>query len=118
MPKCYSHLPLMLSLLIATLAPAARAQLLQGTIDGNVTDPTQAAVAGAGVSVTDEQTGFTRDTLTNSTGGYTLPTLPPGSYTVKVTAAGFQTHVQTGVVVVVNNVTRVDVALNPVVLGV
>src|SRR5437588_4153268 len=98
-------------LTIAVLAPAARAQLLQGTIDGNVTDPTQAAVAGASVTVTDDQTGFTRDTVSNSAGGYTLPTLPPGNYTVKVTAAGFQTYVKTGVVVAVNNVTRVDASL-------
>jgi hypothetical protein len=90
----------------------ARAQLLQGTIDGNVTDPTQAAVAGATVVVTNEQTNFTRDTLTNSSGGYTLPTLPPGGYTVKVTMSGFQTYTQTGVVVAINSVTRVDVTLN------
>jgi hypothetical protein len=90
----------------------ARAQLLQGTIDGNVSDPTQAAVAGATVVVTNEQTNFTRDTLTNSAGGYTLPTLPPGAYTIKVTMSGFQTYTQTGVVVAINSVTRVDVTLN------
>src|SRR5438270_13582494 len=94
-------------LAIAILAPAASAQLLQGTIDGNVADPSHAAVAGASIIITDEQTGFTRDTITNAAGGYILPTLPPGSYTVKVTAPGFQTHVQTGVVVGVNTVTRV-----------
>src|SRR5258708_3891157 len=88
-----------------------RAQLLQGTIDGNVSDPTHAAVAGAKVTATDEQTNAIRETVTNSTGGYTLPTLPPGTYTVTVTSPGFQTYTQTGVVVSVNTVARVDVAL-------
>src|SRR5258707_12151753 len=89
----------------------ARAQLLQGTIDGNVSDPTHAAVAGAKVTATDEQTNAVREPATNSTGGYTLPTLPPGTYTVTVTAPGFQSYSQTGVVVSVNTVSRANVPL-------
>src|SRR5260370_40824382 len=89
----------------------ARGQLLQGTSDGNVSDPSHAAVAGAKVTATDEQTNAVRETVTNSTGGYTLPTLPPGTYTVTVTSPGFQTYTQTGVVVSVNTVARVDVGL-------
>src|SRR5260370_39859459 len=77
-------------------------QLLQGTIDGNVVTPTQAAVAGARVVATSEQTNFTRDTITNSSGGYTLPTLPPGAYTIRVTAPGFSSYSQTGVQVAIN----------------
>src|SRR5229473_2376742 len=90
---------------------SARAQLLQGSIDGNVTDPSQAAVVDAKVTATNQDTSFTRDTLTNAAGGYSLPTLPPGTYTIKVVAPGFQTYTQTGVVVVVNSVTRVDITL-------
>ena len=86
-------------------------QLLQGTIDGNVTDPTQAAVAGAKVSATNEQTNLTRDTLSNSGGGYSLPTLPPGVYTIRITSPGFQAYSRTGVAVGINSVTRVDVTL-------
>src|SRR5260370_16305797 len=89
----------------------APAQLLQGTIDGNVVDPTQAAVAGAKVVATSEQTNFTRDTLTNSSGGYTLPTLPPGAYTIRVIAPGFYSYSQTGVQGASNTVTRVDLTL-------
>jgi hypothetical protein len=97
---------------LTLLTSDGMAQLLQGTIDGNVTDPTQAAVVAARVTATEEQTNFTRDTTTNSAGGYTLPTLPPGTYTIKVGAPGFQTYTKTGVIVVVNSVTRVDVSLN------
>jgi hypothetical protein len=93
------------------LAPVSFAQLLQGTIDGNVTDPTQAAVAGAAVTVVNLGTKLTRETVTNSLGEYTLPTLPPGTYSLSVKAGGFGPYSQTGVVVNVNEVTRVNVAL-------
>jgi hypothetical protein len=94
------------------LAPhPAMAQLLQGTINGNVTDASAAAIVGATVAAKNEQTGFARDTATNSAGGYTLPTLPPGIYTVTVTAQGFQPYPQSGIVVEPNNVTRVDVTI-------
>lgn len=97
---------------LALLGPySAYSQLLQGTIDGNVSDPSQAAVAGAKVTATNQDTSFTRDAVTNSAGSYSLPTLPPGAYTIKVTAPGFQTYTQTGVAAVINNVTRVDVTL-------
>ena len=84
---------------LALLTTPAQGQLLQGTMDGNVTDSSQAAVAGARVVATDQATNFTRDTLTNSAGGYTLPTLPPGTYTVTVSASGFQSYTQTGIAV-------------------
>ncbi len=87
------------------------AQLLQGTIDGNVTDPSQGAVAGATVTVTNEGTRLSRDTATNSQGEYTLPTLPPGTYTLAVKAGGFSPYSQTGVLVHGNEVTRVNIGL-------
>src|SRR5258708_5951068 len=93
------------------LVSPAQAQLLQGSITGNVTDASQAAVVAAKVVATDQQTNFTRDTLTNSSGVYNLPTLPPGTYTVTVTAPSFQTTTVTGVTVSPEQVTRRDVTL-------
>ena len=69
--------------------PGAGAQLLQGTIDGNVMDSSQAAIAGALVTAKDQQTNFTRETMTNEVGGYSLPGLPPGTYVITVSLAGF-----------------------------
>src|SRR5260370_20935629 len=77
----------------------AQAQLLQGSIIGNVTDASQAAVVGAKVVAVDQETNFTRDTLTNNAGGYNLPTLPPGTFTLTVTAPSFQTTIVTRVTV-------------------
>ena len=102
---------LLFAFLVAAPKPA-HGQLLQGTIDGNVTDTSQAAVPGAHVVATNQQTNFTRDTQANQTGLYTLPALPPGTYTITVTAPAFQTFTQTGVTVYSETVTRADVALS------
>ena len=88
-----------------------QAQLLQGSITGNVTDASQAAVVGAKVVATEEQTNFTRDTTTNGAGAYNLPTLPPGTYTVTVTAPSFQTSTTTGVRLAPEQVIRTNVVL-------
>jgi hypothetical protein len=88
-----------------------RAQLLQGSITGNISDPSGAAIGDAKVVVTNQQTNFSRDAVTNSSGGYNIPTLPSGAYTITVTAAGFQTSSVTGVIVSPEEVTRRDVSL-------
>src|SRR5258707_5786128 len=89
----------------------AQAQLLQGSITGNVTDASQAAVVGAKVVATEQTTNFTRDTTTNGAGVYNLPTLPPGSYTITVTAPSFQTSTTTGLRVAPEQVARANVVL-------
>ena len=91
--------------------PAGRAQSLFGTIAGDVTDSTQSAVVGAKVVASNPDTGFTRETVTNPVGVYTVPDVPPGTYTVTVTATGFQTFTKTGIVVTVQSLSRLDVTL-------
>src|SRR5215472_17086164 len=71
------------------------AQSVYGTITGNVTDSSQATVVGAQVVAANPETGFTRETLSNSSGVYTLPNLLPGTYTLTVTSQGFQTYRKT-----------------------
>jgi hypothetical protein len=87
------------------------AQLLQGTITGNIADPTQAAVTNAVVTVTNQGTTLSRETTTNAAGDYSLPTLPPGTYKLTVVASGFGTYSQIGIIVTQNEVTRVNVSL-------
>ncbi len=100
-------------LILAVLLMPARGhgQSLFGTISGNVTDSSQAAIVGARVVATNPDTGFTRDTVTNSVGLYTVPDVPPGTYTLNVNSPGFQTYTRNGIVVAVQSLTRVDVAL-------
>src|SRR3974377_2486333 len=60
-----------------------------GALSVNVNDPTSASIPGARVSVKSTATGVTRTEQTTSNGSYTFTLLPPGSYTVTITAAGF-----------------------------
>ena len=88
-----------------------QAQVLYGTIVGNVKDPTGAVVPDATVTVIQTETGLTREVKTDSRGGYTASTLSAGTYTVRVAAKGFKTFEKTDVPVVINTVNRVDATL-------
>lgn len=99
---------LVLCLFAAQVAPG---QLIQGGIDGLVTDTTDAAIVGAEVSITNEATGQVRSTTTGVAGNYSFPTVNTGSYSVRVQSEGFQAFSATGVNVTQNNVTRVNARL-------
>jgi hypothetical protein len=85
----------LLALLFA--APAAgHAQVNSSSLSGTVTDPSGAVVPNAKVTAHNEATGQDRTVTTNDSGSYTIPTLPTGTYTVRVEANGFATLVQQG----------------------
>ena len=68
---------------------ASLAQNSAGTITGFVTDPSESAVSGAKVMLTDEKTGRPRQTTTNQSGSFTLVQLPPSTYTLELSRSGF-----------------------------
>jgi hypothetical protein len=61
-----------------------------GTISGQVTDPSGAAVAGATVTLIDESTGSSRVTTSNESGQYVFVNVIPGTYTTTVNKIGFR----------------------------
>jgi Carboxypeptidase regulatory-like domain len=63
----------------------------EGTLAGTVTDSTGAAVPGATVTATNAATNVATERTTSSAGVYTIAPLPPGIYSVQVTAKGFKT---------------------------
>jgi hypothetical protein len=77
--------------LTATLAitPAA-AQVLYGSIVGNVTDPQGGIVPGATVTIVSKDTNLTRETTTNEEGNYSLTNVLAGRYDVKISLQGFR----------------------------
>jgi hypothetical protein len=81
------------------------------TITGTVVDKEAAAVAGAELTLTNPATGVSVTTTSNGSGVFTFPALNVGKYDLKVTAKGFETYVQTGLVVNVSQVLRADVTL-------
>src|SRR5580704_13366981 len=69
-----------------------------GSISGTVTDASGATVKGALVAIRNVDRGETiRTVATSSTGYYTATYLPLGTYTVKITASGFESSEVTGI---------------------
>ena len=93
------------------LVLVAFAQSDRGTITGDVTDPGGAVVPHSKVVARNTETGAEYDTVTTSTGNYTLSQLPAGNYDLSVEMAGFNKFVQQGIRVFVARTERVDVTL-------
>lgn len=102
---------LALFVLFLSLTSAVWAVDPTGTIAGNVSDPSGAAVAGAKVTATNLNTGLTRDTTTGANGAYIFPLLPVGFYSIAVEAAGFRHFEQRGIEVKTDQSASVPVAL-------
>ncbi len=92
---------------------SALGQAVNATLLGTVTDASGAVVAGARVTTTEMKTGVVRSITTNDSGNYAFADLPPGQYAVAVEKQGFKKAVRSGVDVVVNTDTRVNLALEP-----
>ena len=84
-----------------------------GTILGTVTDNSGAVLSNAGVDVTNTATNVTNHTQTTSSGDFTVPFLPPGTYRVTAQAPGFQKSVTDNVSLVVGQQERVNVSMKP-----
>jgi hypothetical protein len=82
------------------------------TLAGTVTDPTGAVVPGASVKVRSLSTNVLRETVSDSTGGYVVPSLQPGDYEIRTTAAGFGTSVIKSVTLLVDQSVTANVKLN------
>lgn len=94
-----------------TLSPVAYAQALYGSIAGNVTDQSAAAIPGVEVTILNEETNYTQVALTSDTGTYVLKNVPDGNFRLSVGMAGFKEYVAENVFVTVGTVTRHDVVL-------
>jgi hypothetical protein len=90
-----------------------RAQAVNGTLLGTVTDSGGAVVAGANVTITEVNTSLSRSTTSNDSGNYVFGNLARGVYRVEIQHAGFKKAVFDKVDVLVNNDTRVDIQLEP-----
>src|SRR5919108_855258 len=82
-----------------------------GNIQGTVTDPSGAALAGATVTARNMDTGLTNSTVTTDVGLYSLPNLPPGRYSVTVEAPNLKKYVQDGVTVRTATATSLEIKM-------
>jgi hypothetical protein len=83
---------LALAAVVALCGSSLFAQQTLGGITGDVTDPSGSVIPNASVTVLDEQTSLTRTVSTNGAGTYAFVNLPIGSYTVTLSANGFETQ--------------------------
>jgi hypothetical protein len=96
--------------LLTTAAPL-HAQTATGQITGTVRDASGGIVVGVKVTVSNQQTGLTRETTTGADGGYVVPLLPVGTYIVSAEQTGFKTAVTSDVRLNVDQIQRVDMDL-------
>ena len=94
-----------LFLLLACVGIHAQAN---STVTGIVTDQTGAVISGASITLTDTATGAVKSATSGDTGLYGISALNAGVYNMTVTAKGFQSFEQKGIVVNISATFRVD----------
>jgi hypothetical protein len=99
------------ALLVFLISVLSVAQEFRGTVQGDVTDPSHSAVAGASVALKSIDTGIERSVNANETGHYVFTFVAPGAYTLSVKASGFKTTVREGIQLSINDSLRVDVEM-------
>ena len=93
------------------IAAPVHAQVLYGSITGNVSDPQGSFVPGVTVIATNTGTGSKAETVTDENGAYTVRNLLPGVYDISASLTGFREHQEKGVNVAAGNPVRVNVTL-------
>ena len=99
--------------LFAVALAGLNAQSTTGTLVGTVRDSSGAFVAGAKVRITNTGTGATLDTLSNHSGDFVAPNLPPATYNVRVELTGFRSVDISQVRLLTSQTVRNDVRLEP-----
>jgi hypothetical protein len=95
---------------LALLTSLAMAQSTS-QLNGSVTDPSAASVAGAKITLTNPATGFQRETTSNGGGLYQFLDVPPGTYRLAVAASGFSSYVASNVTLVVKTPSTLNIQL-------
>lgn len=111
--SCFTTLGAIPLALLLTLAAHSSAQVAPTTtLAGTVVDATGAVVPNASVDLTNAGTKLTKHAETDSQGRFLFTLMPPGTYNLKVTAAGFAVYNQSGITLNVNVPASVRVALS------
>src|SRR5262245_12665767 len=105
-------LSVLMSILTLTLQPLD-AQEIRGSILGQITDSSGAAVPGAKVTVTNEETNTRVGAQSNEDGNYNVPFLFPGGYTVTIEADSFKKAVRNKIIVQVQDKITLNFLLEP-----
>jgi hypothetical protein len=94
------------------LTCSASGQSIDTGFLGTTTDASGAVVPGATVTVTSPETGFSQTVVTGSQGEYAMRYLKPGTYELKVSASGFSTKIERGVVLQLGQQDKLNFSLS------
>jgi outer membrane receptor protein involved in Fe transport len=100
---------------LLALAPSALAQNAQ--ITGLVKDASGAIIPGATVTARNVETGLSRVAVTDGTGEFRLPSLPPGKYSVATELSGFSTETRPDITLIIDQTAIINFALKPAALS-
>jgi hypothetical protein len=101
-------------MLLCFVVSNTRAQVSSGSVAGQVTDPSNAGVPGATVTLRNQGTGAERTAKTDAGGNYVFPSVPAGLYTVRAEMQGFRSFEATNLEIQVAQAVRQDI---PMALG-
>lgn len=101
----------LLPLAVILMSSLLTAQTNQGSIAGNVMDPSGAMVTNAKIVAKERNTGTTYETVSSSAGAYRFPNVSIGTYDITATAEGFKAATLTGVLVQVATTSALDIKL-------
>jgi len=90
---------------------AAVAQFTTASLAGVVTDTSGAVIPAAKLTLTNQQTGLSRTSMSDAQGHYLFPALPVGHYQLLVEKSGFTSYKQTGIELTVNQSATQNVSL-------
>jgi hypothetical protein len=103
----------LLAIILLGFSAPVMGQAVNATLLGTVTDSSSGVVAGAKITITEMKTGVVHSVTTNDSGNYEVSDLAPGQYEVAAEKEGFKKAVHTGVDVLVNTDTRINLVLDP-----
>lgn len=95
----------------AISTPAFAQDYTSGSVGGTVVDESGAAVQGATVTLVSNDQGFSRNATTSTSGAFRFVSLPPGSYTVTVSASGKDAYTVNDVRVAASQTADLDIDL-------
>jgi len=96
---------------LLALAGTAFSQASSSSLQGTVTDPSGSAIPGATVVLANNEATVERTVETGPQGEYRFLALPPATYTLTVSARGFNRYLQTGLQLLVNTPTTANIQL-------
>ena len=106
--KLFIRRALLTVFFLSSLTPSLCAQSTSASLSGRVTDPTNARIVDAKVTAINIATNASYGSITDSSGEYALPSLPPGQYRVEVEKKGFKKLLKPDVVMHVQDAIAID----------